>query len=228
MKIFFTLLFYSFLSSSFAQSEPVGSYNQGTLLNAVAFPESGEGFVQLYRDTNRYYATQELTDLLLKTAAEMKAKFPDRDRLQIEELSGPLGGDLDRHSSHENGLDADLQYFKLDGVEHDPAAGGTLYAPPMVVKKRVAPNFDLERNWELMKTMHKHGDVQRIFVDQKIKAALCKYARQKKEFTANIEVLRSLRHVANHADHLHVRIRCPRMALKCIPQTETPSGSGCP
>ena len=209
-------------------AEPLGSYSQGTLLNGEAMPESGEGFVQLYRDTNRYYATRSIIQMIIDTAKEMNLKYPESDRMQLEEMSGPNGGDLDRHSSHENGLDVDIQYYKLDRVEHNPQTAGTLYATPLVIRNKVSPNFDLERNWEFVKSLHRHGKVHRIFMDQKLKNALCSYSRLRKDFLPNTEVLRSIRHVENHKDHLHVRLRCPVNARRCIPQEDPPKGSGCP
>ena len=103
--------------------------------------------------------------------------MPDCDNLQVEDLSAELGGDIPSHGSHENGLDADLGFFKSNCQEHI-ATRENMYAPSMVQNNEViSPSFDLRRNWELMKTLHKHGDVNRIFVDQKLKDALCRFNR---------------------------------------------------
>lgn len=213
---------------AYAVPEPIGFYSDGHLLNSEQMPETGPGFIQMYRDTNRYYATREIIQMLINTSAFMDKKFPKKDRLQIEEMSAPEGGDIDRHGSHENGLDVDLQYYKLNAKEHDPVATGQRFADPMVIKGKVSPNFDKQRNWEMVKALHKFGKVQRIFMDQILKNSLCSYARSVNEYALNINVLRSIRHVANHQDHLHVRLRCPMTAKRCVPQEETPVGSGCP
>lgn len=209
-------------------SNPRGTPDNGTLENGDCLPEQGEGYMQLYRDMQRIWGADPMIDMIQKTALEMARRYPGRDRLQVEDISAQNGGDIDGHSSHENGLDVDLGYYKADGVEHDPIAKHQYYADPMVVNGRVSPNFDLERNWELMKALHRHGNVQKIFVDQVLKNEFCRYARSKGEFSANVQVLRSLRHVTNHQDHMHVRLRCPPNANGCRNAPEPPAGSGCP
>lgn len=226
MKVFFALLILS--SGIWAKSMPLGSYTNGSLINGECLPESGDGYMQLYREMERIWGTLPLVNMIQKSAADLATKYPGRDRLQVEDLSAKEGGDIDGHASHENGLDVDLGYMKANGVEHDPVKTGQMYAPSMVNGNTVSENFDVERNWELMKALHRHGDVQRIFVDQVIKNKLCEYAKSKNEYKSSVEVLRSLRHVENHADHLHVRIRCPKDAKKCVNQAELPKGSGCP
>jgi len=213
-----------------AQARAVGFYTDGSLEDGGCLPAEGEGYMQLYRDVEHIWATSELLGMISQTARDMGERYPHPpyDRLQVEEMSAQNGGEVDGHASHENGLDVDLQYYKSDRVEHTPS-DAQYYAPSMVTAGgQVSANFDLERNWELMKTLHRHGDVQRIFVDRKLKAALCSYARAKNEFTANIAVLRSLQHQTNHADHMHVRLRCPPGSQGCRPQADPPAGAGCP
>lgn len=97
----------------------------------------------------------------------------------------------------------------------------------MVIDGKVSANFDIERNWEFMKALHRHRNVQKIFVDSVLKKELCKFSKSKKDYSGNIQVLRSLRHEINHADHLHVRLRCPSNEKKCVNQPDPPAGSGC-
>lgn len=112
MVIFFALL----LSlQSFALNEAVGSYTNGSLIDGDCLPQEGEGYMQLYRETNHIWATSPMLTMLTKTAAEIDQRFPGKDRLQIEEMSAKNGGEVDGHGSHENGLDVDLQYYKADG-----------------------------------------------------------------------------------------------------------------
>lgn len=223
MKTLFIIFLASLSFTTFA-SEPVGSHTNGTLIDAECIPESGEGFMSLYRDVDRIWGTTEMIDMLERTASDMSRRYPGRDRLQIEEMSAKNGGDIDGHGSHENGLDADIGYFKANGIEHD----GNGWAPSMVENGGVSSNFDIERNWELMKSLHRNGRVSRIFVDQTLKNRLCQYAKDKGEFSSNLRVLGSIRHVENHADHLHVRLRCPVSARRCTDQGPPPASSGCP
>ena len=213
---------------SHAKTSPHGFYANGSLEDAECLPESGEGYIQLLRDMDRIWGTEEIITMIRDTAAEMNTLYPDRDRLQVEDIAAKHGGRIEGHGSHTNGLDVDIQFYKKNGVEHDPIKTGEDYAPSMVTAGKVSDNFDVERNWEVMKTLHKHADIQRIFIDQKLKNQLCSYAKEKGEIQKYASVLRSLRHETNHQDHFHVRLRCPKDAKSCTPQADPSPGTGCP
>lgn len=215
MKTLITIAMLALSVNSFA-SEPVGYYNDGSLIDPECLPAEGLGFevLQLSRDVGHIFGTTEMIDMLERTASDMARRYPGKDRLQIEDIAARDGGDIDPHSSHENGLDVDLQYFKADGREFRPTPGNP-YAPKMYENGRISSNFDLERNWELMKTLHRHADVKHIFIDENLKAELVRYARSKGEYNSNIRVINSMIHVTNHADHLHVRLNCPASARRC-------------
>lgn len=226
MKTLFLILSLTFTYTLFG-SEPVGTNDQGSLINGVALPEMGEGYIHMYRESELFWGTSQMINMIEATASDMERKYPGRDRLQVEDLGKKGGGDIDGHASHENGLDVDLGYYKTDGIEHDPILKNQTYADPMVVNGKVSPNFEIERNWELMKTLHRQGDVQKIFIDSLLKKSLCHHAKKIGENSSHLKVLRSLRHEVNHQDHLHVRLRCPREAKKCVNQKEPPKESGC-
>jgi penicillin-insensitive murein endopeptidase len=208
-------------------SEPVGTNDKGSLINGIAFPEAGEGFIGMYRDTNHFWGTSQIINMIETSAEVMEQKYPGRDRLQVEDIGLQAGGQIDGHGSHQNGLDADIGYYKMDGIEHDPILKNQKYADPMVVNGKVIANFDVERNWEFVKTLHRNGDVQKIFMDILLKQALCIHAKKIGDYKKYPQVLRSLRHVEGHKDHLHVRIRCPKDAKKCVNQDEPPKDIGC-
>lgn len=230
MKTLITILTVMYATSfySYAQgSEPVGTNNNGSLIDGLALPEAGEGYIHMYRANNRFWGTSQMINMLEATAVDMETKYPGRDRLQIEDIGQQTGGDIDHHASHENGLDVDIGYYKTNGIEHDPIAKNQIYADSMVIKNKVIPNFDVERNWELVKTLHRHADVQKIFMDNLLKKAICSYTKSNGDYLKYQPILRSLRHVDNHKDHLHVRIRCPKNAKKCVNQGEPPKEIGC-
>lgn len=217
-----------FSSMVFAQKrpEPRGYYSNGDILFARQLPLEGEGFMRLFLHRDRGWGTQEMINLLRQSAFTMNRLFPLRDRLQVGDLSAMAGGRITRHNSHQNGLDVDLTYYRTNGMEQLPDIFDG-FVEDMVLEGKISPNFDHERNWELMKALHRHGRVQRIFVDQVIKNELCAYARSAGEHETHTEVLRSLRHQTNHIHHLHVRLRCPLKAARCTPQEDPPEGSGC-
>jgi penicillin-insensitive murein DD-endopeptidase len=225
----FICLFLLIAPLSYAHQTPIpqGFYSSGSLLHAWELPLEGDGYMRLFLHRNRGWGTRQLIELLQETAAEMNQLFPMRDRLQVGDLSAVNGGRISRHNSHQNGLDVDLTYYRLNGVEQLPDIFNG-FEEDMVLKGKISPNFDHERNWEFIKALHRHGRVQRIFVDRVIKAELCLYARARGEDESHEEILRSLRHVNNHIHHMHVRPYCPKDASDCVAQNETPPGSGCP
>ncbi|MFA6238090.1 MAG: penicillin-insensitive murein endopeptidase [Bacteriovorax sp.] len=223
--LYFVLIFMG--TTPLFSSEPVGTSTQGALVDGLALPEMGEGYVHMYRESERFWGTSQMINMLEKAAEDIASKYPGLDRLQVEDIGKIDGGDIDGHASHENGQDVDLGYYKSDRIEHDPIAKNQEFADPMVIKGKVSPNFDLERNWELVKALHRHGDVQKIFIDVVLKNSLCSHAKKIDEYKSHQQVLRSLRHETNHQDHLHVRIRCPKVAKKCRNQPEPPKETGC-
>jgi penicillin-insensitive murein endopeptidase len=214
------------LNASAFTSSPIGSYSNGSIQNSVNLPEEGNGFMRLFVDRNRGWGSKELVSMIIETSSEINQLFPDKDRLQVGDLGAQTGGQISRHGSHQNGLDVDLTYYRNNereqGAEHTNG-----FTELMVKDGKLSKNFDIPRNWELMKTLHKHGKIQRIFVDAVIKTELCKYSKRVEDYRDYSEVLRSLRPYQNHADHLHVRLYCPPEAQECVAQEEVPVGPGC-
>lgn len=214
-------------SLTFAASEPVGYYSAGTLKNAVELPVAGPGYMKLFKERNRAWGTQEMIDMIIGAGDHMNTMYPETDRMQIGDISKEEGGLLsDLHNSHQNGLDVDLTYYRVNKVEQLPTQING-FVENMVVRKRLSKNFDTARNWEFMKTLHKIARVQRIFMDPVIKKEFCRFARLNNELISQVEVLRSFRPYPNHDDHMHVRLRCPPEAVECVTQEDPPPGNGC-
>ncbi|WPU65433.1 penicillin-insensitive murein endopeptidase [Peredibacter starrii] len=224
-KVFICLCF---ISTAFAQRlpSPQGFYSKGTILFAQQLPLEGEGFMRLFVHRDRGFGSLEMLNLIKRAALEMNLRYPMRDRMQLGDIAQMKGGQISRHNSHQNGLDADIAYFRVNGMEQLPDVFDG-FNEDMVINGKISENFDFERNWELMKTLHRYGKVQRIFVDEVVKREVCHHAISIGEHDEHVEVLRSLRPFDNHKHHMHVRIRCPDTAKKCVAQEETPAGSGC-
>ncbi|MEK6579867.1 MAG: penicillin-insensitive murein endopeptidase, partial [Bdellovibrionota bacterium] len=135
------------------------------------------------------------------------------------------GGFLAGHASHQNGLDADLSYFRVDHREQIPGTGDG-FDESFVVDGKITPNFDSRRNWELIQFMVSSGIVTRIFVDPMIKHTLCQWAGTDQNQSIT-ETLRVLRPYSNHRAHMHVRIACPKESPRCTAQVPPPPGDGC-
>jgi Penicillin-insensitive murein endopeptidase len=158
------------------QSTPLGSPSSGRLVNGVQFPEQGAHFFTYdpiqRRSPNRpwrRWGTDGLVRITLRVVNDFARTHPEAPRVGIGDLSRPRGGYFGpKHATHENGLDVDVYYPRLDRLERPPrrasqvdrrlaqdlvdrfvAAGATrvyvgpnvgLTGPPGIV--RVIPNHD--------------------------------------------------------------------------------------
>lgn len=99
-------------------------------MNGVRLPAEGRDFFTwdpvLKRSPNRWWrrwGTARLIRVVLRVLREQRAAYPFAPRLGIGDLSRPRGGSFGRrfggigHASHQNGLDVDIYYPRLDGLE---------------------------------------------------------------------------------------------------------------
>jgi hypothetical protein len=115
----------------------VGAPNAGRLVNALQLPASGPDWVTwdgpLGRSPNRperRWATDRLLAFLLAVLRDYRLANPGAPPVLVGDLSLPYGGPFgsDRgglgHASHQNGLDADVIYPRLDRRLQPPATVG--------------------------------------------------------------------------------------------------------
>ncbi len=213
-----------------AYAQAVGVYDRGSLTRADLLPNSGDGYLKIFQERQRGFGSLDLITLIIEASREIRRDFPAVERVQIGDLSDKNGGKLGGHGSHQNGLDADLAYFRKDRVEMPPTGskpGSTGFGAGFVQKGQVLPTFDTEANWRFIQMLDHTGRLDRIFVDQRIKKEFCKLAVAKGMRDDWKETLRKLRHWPNHADHMHVRITCPKNSKGCKPIPAIPAGDGC-
>lgn len=210
-----------------AYDQAQGFYSDGSLLDALRFADDGHGFLKIQRPRSRGYATFDLIEVVTRVAAGMAGYYPLSERVQIGDVASVHGGRLASHASHQNGLDADIVYFRKDRREQDPELNIPFDEAFVTAKGQLTENFDLERNWALFRALVSTGRVNRIFVDTVIKKELCDHAMREGSFAAETETLRRLRPWPNHDDHLHLRITCPINSPRCVSQDLPPEGSGC-
>ncbi|MCM2324198.1 MAG: penicillin-insensitive murein endopeptidase [Oligoflexia bacterium] len=213
---------------SFVGEQAIGFYSEGSLVSPSAFPLEGEGFVKIQRPRNRSWGADELIGTMILAAREVARAYPVGERLQIADASAFSGGSLPGHASHQNGLDVDLVYYRQDHREQaaDTSSG---FEEDFVNTSTgaISPNFDLERNFALMRALVSSGWINRIFIDEALKAAFCRLSVAQDRFEEDTETLRRLRHWPKHGDHLHVRVKCPFTSPRCVAQDEPPPGPGC-
>ena len=116
------------------ESRALGLPYAGRLKRGVRLPSEDAAFFTWdpIRNTTpnrwwRRYGTDRLVRTLLEVLGEFQDAHPDAPRVGIGDLSRPGGGDFGPrfgppgHASHQNGLDADVYYPRLDRRERAPA-----------------------------------------------------------------------------------------------------------
>jgi Zinc carboxypeptidase/Penicillin-insensitive murein endopeptidase len=114
-------------------SKSIGRHWDGRLVNGVRLPEEGEHFFTWDPIRKRYpnrawrrWGTDRLVRTMLRVIDEYADAHPDAPRVGVGDLSRRDGGDFGPrygwpgHASHQNGLDVDLYYPRLDRKERAP------------------------------------------------------------------------------------------------------------
>lgn len=172
----------------------LGFVDEGRVINAVQFPK-GEGWTVV--QPAKAWATQETVDAVITAIRALKAQYPDAHPLRVNQLSGPEGGFLRPHKSHQNGRDVDLAFYYPT-------------AEPIRVRERER-YIDVPKNWALLKALIIHTDVQMVLVDRRVIKVLYDHALSVGEdrewldsiFRAGRQSL--VKHARRHRDHFHVR-----------------------
>ena len=121
------------------RSRAIGLPYAGSLAGGVRLPREGVHFFTwdpvLHRSPNRpwrRYGTDRLVRTLLSVIEAYAAAHPQAARVGIGDLSRPHGGDFGPefggigHASHQNGLDADVYYPRLDRRERAPRSAAQI------------------------------------------------------------------------------------------------------
>jgi hypothetical protein len=115
------------------KSRAVGQTNHGRLVCGVQLPAETAALVTwdgvLGVSPNRgwrRWGTQKLIDTVDLISLDYGTRFPIGPRLVVGDLSRPHGGPFGTeyggvgHASHQNGLDVDIYYPRIDGMEEPP------------------------------------------------------------------------------------------------------------
>jgi murein endopeptidase len=115
------------------ESTAIGAPSAGRLEDGVKLPGAGASFFTwdpIQRESPnrgwRRWGTDHLVRTTLRVVREFARAHPNAPRIGIGDLSRPHGGDfgprygLPGHASHQNGLDVDLYYPRLDRKELSP------------------------------------------------------------------------------------------------------------
>ena len=189
-------------------SQSVGSASRGSLDDGRRLPAAGPGFRHVGRNP---FGTDETVVYLQFAAWAVELLFPKSAPVVIGDISRDGGGHLSPHRSHQSGRDADVGYYARDNKALRHFA---------VLRDRL----DAEKTWTFVEALLRTRQVQYIFMDRRIQEDLYDHARKSGWSPRVLDGLfqypagskRSvIRHLHGHADHMHVRFRCPPEDADC-------------
>jgi penicillin-insensitive murein DD-endopeptidase len=200
-----------------------GTYNRGCIAGAVALPAVSEDWQIMRPSRNRAWGHPELIKMATDVAtAARKAGWPG---LLFGDLAQARGGPMPYgHASHQIGLDADIwltpmprERLSTDGLEQ--------FQPPSMIDMNsdgVKSDLFGPLQIALIKIAAEHPQTARVFVNARIKNALCKgFAPENRGW------LNRVRPAPGHDAHMHIRLRCPEGEAHCKPQKDPEPGDGC-
>lgn len=189
--------------------DPIGVYGAGCLGGAEALPLDGPNYSVMHPSRLRYFGHPLLTQFLRNLSDEMKAK--KHARVLIGDMGRPRGGPMiSGHASHQIGLDVDVWYRvskKKPSAKEKEDWGVSQY----VRKNRYVTKEWTNTQRDLVELAASAPEVERVFVNAAIKADLCKRF-------PDAPWQYKVRAWWGHADHVHVRLYCPKDAPNCRPQ----------
>ena len=203
-------------------SEAVGGYANGCQLKAQELPEHGEGYHDIRRSRNRFYAQPQTIEMVQYIGRQLASRYDEE--ILIGDLSQPAGGLMSyAHVSHQNGLDVDFYFATTkkntppDRMYENPG-NESLYelgdrAEGRIHEGRFRPIF---RDALFLAAIH--PNTARIFINPVIKLHLC-------QTEADTSWLHKLRPISGHNSHFHLRLYCK--GGLCENQAPVPAGDGC-
>ncbi|MGM0574709.1 MAG: penicillin-insensitive murein endopeptidase [Myxococcota bacterium] len=194
------------------ESKTVGRAYRGKLVNAEQLP-SGPGYYR--RRPRNSYGTNETISALLDAIAHVRRKFGSLHDIAVGDISDHDGGQLAGHRSHQSGRDVDLGFW-FEGQDGDG---------PKAFISALRHELIMPANWRLLKrlvgTSEAESRVEYIFLDYGVQKKVYQWAKEHGK--ASEEVLRYMfqyprgkralrgvvRHEPGHANHYHIRFKCP-------------------
>lgn len=205
-------------------SQSIGKYTSGCVRGAAALPHNGEGYQVMRLSRKRYYGHPDLARFIEKLG--QTAQNQGLGTLLIGDMGMARGGPtLSGHRSHQSGLDVDIWYLlarEAEKRELSISERETWGAPSVLTSNAngINPAQWSPANEKILEAAARSPEVDRIFVNARIKQALC-------ERKTSHDWLQKIRPWFAHADHFHVRLKCPAGSLYCDKQEPVPVGDGC-
>lgn len=171
------------------------------------------------RRPHRAFGTKTTVAHVRHAVLATLASHPRAHVLAIGDLSARHGGWISEHSSHRTGRDVDLGLFYKRRPADYPAS----------FVRATDKNLDRAPTWalivNLLRSRDADGGVQVIFLDYDVQGLIYRWAKANGVKPRRLDEIFQypngrraaglVRHVPNHADHLHVRYRCAKADAAC-------------
>lgn len=200
----------------------IGRQASGCIAGAVRLPEAGVGFQTIHQSRSVFWGAPSTIARIEMLGEQVRAA--GLGDLYIGDISRPRGGPFaGGHLSHQLGIDVDI------GLDVTPKPTLTATQREMATMTNfVRPDqlgVDAAR-WSPAEVTLLHlaaslPDVERIFVNPAIKRQLCNEVRGDRSW------LRLIRPWYGHAEHMHIRFRCPADQHDCVEGSPPPPGDSC-
>jgi penicillin-insensitive murein DD-endopeptidase len=202
----------------------IGYYPRGCLQGGIELPITGPAWQVMRVSRNRNWGHPELVKFL-ERFAPLAAKATGWRGILVGDMAQPRGGPLPfGHRSHQIGLDVDIWFMPMPDRVLSQDERDKISAIDVVA----ANGKDINREtWSsadiaFIRTAAEQPEVERVLVNAAIKKELCRI-----EGKNDRSWMSKVRPWYGHADHIHVRLRCPADSPDCRAQPAVPPGDGC-
>ena len=209
---------------SLGKAMAIGYYPRGCLQGGVELPVTGPNWQVMRVSRNRNWGHPELIRFL-ERFAPLAAKATGWHGILVGDMAQPRGGPLPfGHMSHQIGLDVDIWFMPepnhtLSKEERDSISASNLVAADGL---HINPKTWTPQDVSFIKTAAEQPEVERVLVNAAIKKELCRVKDKKADSWMD-----KVRPWYGHADHIHVRLKCPADSPNCRKQPPVPGGDSC-
>jgi penicillin-insensitive murein endopeptidase len=218
------LLFSEKKLPSLGKAMAIGYYPRGCLQGGVELPTDGPTWQVMRLSRNRNWGHPELVKFL-ERFAPLAAKATGWKGILVGDMAQPRGGPLPfGHVSHQIGLDVDIWFMPMPNHELSKKEREEIAASNLVAAdgRHVNPETWTPSDVAFIRTAAEQPEVERVLVNAAIKKELCRVEDKKHDGWMS-----KVRPWYGHADHIHVRLKCPSDSPHCRRQPPVPGGDGC-
>jgi penicillin-insensitive murein DD-endopeptidase len=202
----------------------IGYYPRGCLQGAVELPTTGPTWQVMRLSRNRNWGHPDLVKFL-ERFAPLAAKATGRKGILIGDMVQPRGGPLSfGHKSHQTGLDVDIWFMPMPDRVLSKDERENILASNLIAEdgKHVDEKIWSPADVAFIRTAAAQPEVERVLVNAAIKKELCRVEGENDK-----SWMSKVRPWYGHANHMHVRLKCPADSPDCRAQPPVPGSDGC-